>query len=188
MKGLRENSYEVHLCYYGFDCRGHRCRYVDDKVIKDYGKRKLAGLLQRADYRCVYDYCKQNGIQFIYAPCFQNANPWLICFFHKLNKVGIHSVTEIPTYPYDEEFATFPLSVKLELKIDQLFRNHLGHEMLAFVTNSDVEEIFGQRTIQPYVLKAPADETPINVQQTLDFINSRHFNPQEIRKTVEHLM
>ena len=40
---------------------------------------------------------------------------------------------------------------------------------------------------QPYVLKAPADETPINVQQILDFMDSHQFNPQEIRKTVEHL-
>ena len=35
VKGLRENGYEVHLCYYDFDANGHRCRYVDDVVIKD---------------------------------------------------------------------------------------------------------------------------------------------------------
>ena len=40
---------------------------------------------------------------------------------------------------------------------------------------------------QPYVMKAPPDETPINVQQILDFIDSHQFEPQEIRKTVEHL-
>ncbi len=341
VKGLRENGYEVHLCYYGFDSRGHRCRYVDDEVIKDYGKGRWAGLRQRTDYGCVYDYCKLNGIQFVYARCFQNANPWLIRFFRDLNKIGVCSVTEIPTYPYDEEFASFPFSVRMELKVDQLFRRRLGREMVAFVTFSDAEKIFGQRTIrisngvdfdnipihqfqsqddavhligvaevhlwhgydrlikgigeyykntdaprnvyfhivggvapddrykdneyhqgfqniidhygiqdriifhgtlfgeeldkvfnqcqfaigslarhrsgitviktlknreyatrglpfiyseqdsdfdhQPYVLKAPADETPINVQQILDFIDSHQFEPQEIRKTVEHL-
>jgi hypothetical protein len=36
-------------------------------------------------------------------------------------------------------------------------------------------------------MKAPPDETPINVQQILDFIDSHQFEPQEIRKTVEHL-
>lgn len=33
VKGLRENGYEVHLCSYGFDERGHRCRYVGEEVI-----------------------------------------------------------------------------------------------------------------------------------------------------------
>ena len=148
VKGLRENGYEVHLCYYGFDNRGHRCRYVDDEVIKDYGKGSLAGLRQRMDYGCIYDYCKLNGIQFVYARCFQNANPWLVRLFRKLNKIGVRSVTEIPTYPYDEEFATFSFSVKAELKIDQMFRRQLGREMVAFVTFSDAEQIFGQRTIR----------------------------------------
>ena len=108
VKGLRENGYEVHLSYYDFDSRGHRCRFVDDKIIKDYGKGMLAGLRQRIDFDCIFEYCKQNGIQFIYARCFQNANPWLIRFFKRIKDLGIKSVTEIPTYPYDSEFVGFP--------------------------------------------------------------------------------
>ena len=38
VKGLRENGYEVHLCYYDFSPNGHRCRFVDGEMIKDYGK------------------------------------------------------------------------------------------------------------------------------------------------------
>lgn len=38
VKGLRENGYEVHLCYYGYAENGHKCRYIDDEVIEDYGK------------------------------------------------------------------------------------------------------------------------------------------------------
>ena len=148
VKGLRENGYEVHLCYYGFAGNGHRCRFVDDKVIKDYGKGAIAGLLQRIDYGCIYDYCKQNGIQFVYARCFQNANPWLIRLFRRLRALGIRTVTEIPTYPYDQEFATFSRKQRYELKIDQLFRNRLAQEMSAIVTFSDAQEIFGQRTIR----------------------------------------
>jgi len=147
VKGLRENGYEVHLCYYGFAGNGHRCRFVDDKVIKDYGKGVIAGLRQRIDYGCIYDYCKQNGIQFVYARCFQNANPWLIRLFRRLRALGIRTVTEIPTYPYDQEFATFSRKQRYELKIDQLFRNRLAQEMSAIVTFSDAQEIFGQRTI-----------------------------------------
>lgn len=148
VKGLRENGYEVHLCYYGFAENGHRCRYIDDNMIKDYGTGALAGFRQRIDYDCIYDYCKLNGIQFVYARCFQNANPFLIRFFKKLNKLGIKSVTEIPTYPYDQEFALFSLKDRIGLKIDQLFRNRLAKKMSAIVTFSDAERIFGQRAIR----------------------------------------
>lgn len=147
VKGLRENGHDVRLCYYGFAENGHRCRYVDNQVIKDYGTSKWAGIRQRLDYKCIYDYCIQNNIQFVYARCFQNANPWLISFFKQLKKAGIHAVTEIPTYPYDAEFVGFPFQTRMNLKIDQLFRHKLYAQMDAIVTFSDAKEIFGQRTI-----------------------------------------
>ena len=104
VKGLRENGHDVRLCYYGIADNGHRCRYIDDVVIKDYGVGTLAAIRQRIDYGCISDYCLKEGIEFVYARSFQNANPWLIHFFRKLRKAGIHAVTEIPTYPYDNEF------------------------------------------------------------------------------------
>ena len=148
VKGLRENGHEVHACYYDFNADGHRCRYVDGLVIEDYGVGMLAGLRQRTDYDCIYDYCRNHGIEFVYARCFQNASPFLIRFFRKLRQSGIKAVTEIPTYPYDQEFATFSRQERLGLKIDQLFRNRLYREMSAIVTFSDAEQIFGQRTIR----------------------------------------
>jgi glycosyltransferase involved in cell wall biosynthesis len=148
VKGLRENGYEVHLCYYDFDKNGHRCRFVDDEVIQDYGTGVWAGLSQRINYNCIYDYCKSNGIQFVYARCFQNANPWLIKLFKKLRSIGIKCVTEIPTYPYDQEFDTFSRQERFGLKIDQIFRHKLYENMDAIVTFSDAERIFGQRTIR----------------------------------------
>jgi len=147
VKGLRENGHDVRLCYYGFAENGHRCRYIDDKIIKDYGTGKWAGIRQRTDYDCVYDYCVREGIQLVYARCFQNANPWLIQFFKRLKKAGIHAVTEIPTYPYDSEFVGFPFQTRMNLKIDQLFRHQLYAQMDAVVTFSDAKEIYGQRTI-----------------------------------------
>jgi len=149
VKGLRENGYEVHLCYYDFDNRGHRCRFVDGDVIKDYGKSFFAGIYQRVDYSCIYDYCKHNNIQFVYARCFQNANPFLIRFFKKLKSLGIKTVTEIPTYPYDQEFVGFPyFSGRFWLKFDKRYRKDLYRHMDAIVTFSDAEQIFGQRTIR----------------------------------------
>ncbi len=40
---------------------------------------------------------------------------------------------------------------------------------------------------QPYIIKAPADESPIDIQRVVDFITNNHFEPQAIRKTVKHL-
>ena len=147
VKGLRENGHDVRLCYYGFDERRHRCRYIDGVVIKDYGEGYLAALHQRMDFNCVYKYCIKEKITFVYARSFHNANPFLIHFFRKLRKRGIKAVTEIPTYPYDQEFASFSFKERYELKIDQLFRNRLAKEMSAIVTFTDAEMIFGQRTI-----------------------------------------
>ena len=147
VKGLRKNGHDVRLCYYGFAENGHSCRYIDEKVIKDYGKGKWAGLRQRVDYNCVYEYCIRENIEFVYARCFQNANPWLIHFFKKLRQAGIHAVTEIPTYPYDAEFVGFPFMTRINLKVDQTFRKALYRQMDAVVTFSDAKEIFGQRTI-----------------------------------------
>ncbi len=148
VKGLRENGHEVRLCYYDFSANGHSCRYVDDLVIKDYGRGVLAGIRQRTDYYCIYDYCIREKIEMVYARCFQNANPWLIRFFMELKKAGVHSVTEIPTYPYDQEFKHFEWKMRIGLKIDQLFRDSLYKQMDAVVTFSDCERIFGQRTIR----------------------------------------
>ena len=148
VKGLRENGHDVRLCYYDFDERGHRCRFVDGQVIKDYGRGTLAGLRQRLGYGCVYDYCVREQIEFVYARCFMNATPWLIHFFKKLRQVGVKSVTEIPTYPYDQEFVGFPFLTRIGLITDQIFRNKLSRQMNAIVTFSDADMIFGQRTIR----------------------------------------
>ena len=40
---------------------------------------------------------------------------------------------------------------------------------------------------QPYVLKAPADESPVNIQQVIDFVEAHQLKPADIRKSVEHL-
>ena len=147
VKGLRQNGHEVHLCYYDFDSRGHRCRYVDDKVIADYGRGAMAALRSRIDLGCIYSYCIENGIEMVYARSFMNASPVLVGLFGKLKKHGIKCVTEIPTYPYDHEFKGYPLKYKIPLYIDMMFRRALAAKMEAIVTFSNKESIFGKRTI-----------------------------------------
>ena len=147
VKGLRQNGHEVHLCYYDFDSRGHRCRYVDDKVIKDYGLGNMAAIRARIDLGCIDRYCIENGIEMVYARSFMNASPVLVGLFGKLKKHGIKCVTEIPTYPYDQEFKGYPLKYKIPLYIDMMFRRALSAKMEAIVTFSNKESIFGKRTI-----------------------------------------
>ena len=147
VKGLRQNGHEVHLCFYDFDSRGHRCRYVDVKVIADYGLGAMAALRSRIDLGCIYRYCIENGIEMVYARSFMNASPVLVGLFGKLKKHGIKCVTEIPTYPYDQEFKGYPLKYKIPLYIDMMFRRALAAKMEAIVTFSNKESIFGKRTI-----------------------------------------
>ncbi len=148
VKGLRENGHDVRLCYYGFAENGHRCRYIDGQVMKDYGRGNFAAIRQRIDYNCIYDYCVCEHIELVYARCFQNANPWLIGLFKKLRKKGVRAVTEIPTYPYDNEFSdNSDWNTKVGLWIDKKYRNSLSRQMDAIVTFSDAKIIFGQRAI-----------------------------------------
>ena len=148
VKGLQQNGHEVHLCYYDFDERGHKCRFVDDRVIADYGKGMLAALKSRCCLGSIYRFCADNGIEMVYARSFMNANPVLIGLFDKLNDRGIKCITEIPTYPYDTEFRGYPLKYRFPLYVDQLFRRSLMARMQAVVTFSDEPRIFGQRTIR----------------------------------------
>ena len=147
VKGLQQNGHDVHLCYYDFDPRGHRCRYVGNKVIADYGTGALAAIRSRTQLDCIYNYCAVNAIEMVYARSFMNASPILVRLFDKLNKRGIKCITEIPTYPYDSEFKGYPLKYKIPLYIDKLFRKALAKKMEAIVTFSNEETIFGKRTI-----------------------------------------
>lgn len=158
VKGLQQNGHEVHLCYYDRGTNGHWQRLVEvhspvtrhpsPVTIQDFGTGKMAGLRQRISYGAVYDYCVRQGIQMVYARCFQNANPCLNSFFGKLKKAGIKAVMEIPTYPYDQEFEGFSRTERLQLRIDQMFRRALARQLEAIVTFTNEEQIFGQRTIR----------------------------------------
>lgn len=40
---------------------------------------------------------------------------------------------------------------------------------------------------KPYIIKAPADETPIDIQSIIDFIEHNHWEPKELRCSIENL-
>lgn len=147
IKGLRQNGHEVHVCNYYLANSGDCCRFVDDDIIKNYGRGKIGAIRQRMGYGCIYDYCLSHQIEFVYVRHFMNANPFLVRLFRRLKKAGICCVMEVPTYPYDHEFHFLPFKHKVSLFFDKLFRRQLVAQMEAVVTFSDEKSIFGQRTI-----------------------------------------
>lgn len=68
-------------------------------------------------------------------------------------------------------------------KIKTLKNREYAARGLAFIyseTDSDFDKA-------PYILKAPADESPIQIQHIIDFCKQQTLSPEAIRKSVEHL-
>ena len=298
VKGLRQNGHEVHLCYYDFDSRGHRCRYVDDNVIADYGLGAMAALRSRIDLGCICRYCVDNGIEMVYARSFMNASPVLVGLFRRalaakmeaivtfsnkksifgkrticisngidLDSIPLHNpkkqqdihliaVAEIHYWHgFDRLVAGLGEYYKSNLNGRKVYFHVVGWEDDRGTTSNGyltveqmarkygiekyvikhgklfgdkLDEVFNQcvfaigslgrhrsgiteiKTLKnreyaargisfiysendsdfddkPYIIKAPADESPINVGEIINYIDSHDFNPAEIRTTVEHL-
>ncbi len=149
IKGLRENGHEVHVCTYYIREDGHRVRMVDDDiVIQDFGCGRWAAFKQRFSFNRLTDYVIKNGFDFVYARSFHNANWATVKMFKRFKAYGIPSVIEIPTYPYDQEYAGTTLwENKIKLMLDKLYRKKLAAQVNAIVTFTNDKEIFGQRTI-----------------------------------------
>lgn len=148
IKGLRELGHTVFVCYYDYDKNGNKVRYVDNKIIQNYGNTKLSAIRQRIQLNQIAEFAINNNIDFIYSRSFHNANPFTIHLFRKFKKHGIKSVIEIPTYPYDKEYVGFSMQERFNLKIDQIFRTNLAKATDAIVTFTDDDNIFGQHTIK----------------------------------------
>jgi hypothetical protein len=103
---------------------------------------------KRCEYKSIIKYVTDNKIDFVYSRSFHNANPFTINMFHQFKKHGIKTVIEIPTYPYDHEYAGMLLKDKIELFVDKMYRKKLAKETDAIVTFTNDNIIFGQRTIR----------------------------------------
>lgn len=145
--GLRQNGHNVFVCSYSILENGHRCRMINDKILQDFGRNKLAPFKKRICYKSVYKFCIENRVEAVYCRSFHNANPWTIHLFSKLKRAGIRCVMEIPTYPYDQEYVGFPMFTRMELLMDKIFRHKLAKTLYRIVTFSNDKKIFGQKTI-----------------------------------------
>ena len=148
LKGLEANGHSLFLVSYEVDETGERVCMINQQVVARYGKGKWGAFYKRYSYSKLFHAIQQLGIEFVYARSFHNASPFTISFFKKIKKVGIPAVLEIPTYPYDQEYDAFPMSSKMDLWVDRLFRKQLAAQLNGIVTFSNHDTIFGQRTIR----------------------------------------
>ena len=140
-KALRECGAGVGMCYYQITDDGNRRWMVNDEVIADLGSGKMAKAKKRFFFRPICEYAQREGIELVYIRSFHNANPFTINLIKELKRQVRHVVMEIPTYPYDQEYAS--TGMKLKLYIDRLFRKKLAKQLDAIVTFSAAKTIFG---------------------------------------------
>lgn len=148
VRAMQQLGHEVHLCYYGFNEDGERVRWIDDEAVANYGRGPLAIVRARFGLDCIDSWCIAHGVDMVYARSFHNASPQTVGLMRRLRRAGIPVAMEIPTYPYDAEYAGFPWREQLKLRVDRCFRRQLAANVSAIVTFSDCDSIFGQRTIR----------------------------------------
>lgn len=148
VKGLRDAGHLVDVCHYDVFSDGRKCRMINDDIIKDYGKGFWASVRSRIFYNSVYDYILSHHIQLVYIRSFNNANPFITQWIRRLIKQNVKVIMEVPTFPYDQEYKGFSFHERLGLRIDQLFRKGLASALFRIVTFSDVDTIFGAKTIK----------------------------------------
>jgi hypothetical protein len=146
VQGLKENGIDVTVCYYSVEEDGHRVWKIDDDIFLDLGKGILAKIRKRIEYEEIGEYIIKNRFSLVYIRSDHNSNPFTINFVKNIRRSGMKVVMEIPTFPYDQEYDT--LSMRLKLAVDKLFRRKLAKQLNALITFSNFETIFGQKTIQ----------------------------------------
>jgi len=146
VKALKKCGLDVELCSYDVAADGRRCWKVDNRVIADLGTGLPAKLKRRIDYSTIVQYVKENKIEFVYMRSDHNANPFTISMVKSMKRGGAKVVMEIPTYPYDQEYVS--RKMKMKLLVDRLFRHSLAKQLDGIVTFSNASRIFGKDTIR----------------------------------------
>lgn len=137
---------DVRICFYDIKPNGISQWLVDNIIIANLGTGMMAKLKKRTDFSSIVNYIKQEAIDIIYIRSFHNANPFTIKLVKDIRQLGKKIIFEIPTYPYDKEYAT--PKEKLQIITDRIFRKQFCKYVDRIVTFSNDEEIFGCPTIR----------------------------------------
>lgn len=144
---LRKCGIETQLCYLTIDKDGTQKRMLDDTVLENYGAGIKAKIAKRICYNKLTDYIIQNNIDLLYIRSAHNANPFINKMVRKVHNKGVKIVMEIPTYPYEGEFANSPFKNKLRLKLDILCRTTMMKYLDHIVSFTDLPTILGVHNI-----------------------------------------
>lgn len=147
-EALRRNGLDTELCYIDIAADGTQCRRIGEQVICNFGQGIRAKVIKRLWMEDITRYVRQNGVDFLYIRYDHNASPILNRWLRQIRQAGIRTVLEIPTYPYDAEFAHLPMSYRLQNLFERWFRRSMARNIDRIVTFSDDEQIFGRQTIR----------------------------------------
>lgn len=147
-EALTRCGVETALCYLDIAPDGTQRRMVNDAVLRDFGRGIRAKVLKRISFEDITDYIRREGISLLYVRHDLNANPLLTAWLRRIRRMGVRIALEIPTYPYDAEFAEAGSKERWQLRFDRMFRRGMVWQVERIVTFSDDERIFGQRTVR----------------------------------------
>lgn len=136
------------LCHLEIAPDGTQRRMAGERVIRDFGRGIRAKLLKRLSLGDVTRYIRDEGIGMVYIRHDLNASPVLILWLWRLRRMGVRTALEIPTYPYDGEFARASRKARMKLFFDRLFRRAMARYIDRIVTFSDETAIFGRPTVR----------------------------------------
>lgn len=149
--GLRANGVDVDLLSLK-DNNGEYLAVVNGYPIYSYGKGKLKMIRLLISFRYIIRYIKSHNINAVYVR-FPRTIPCLALFFRSLKKLGVKSLLEIPTYPYDmEKFSVCNLYYELYIwilyRLDEFTRHFYKYYVDKVVTVQDYDQIFDVPTIK----------------------------------------
>lgn len=143
-KGFLENDLDIELVFFK-----ENTRKIKDEVIYNF-KNNLFGKLQKKyKYNDLYEYIKENKIDYLYIRYTHFSSIPFLKFLKKLKKntnIIIH--LEIPTYPYDSEKEIRLNYNSFFILEERLTRKYLKKYVDRVITFGKEEKIFGIKTIQ----------------------------------------
>lgn len=146
-EGMRACGAEVDLCFLDRNENGEKCRVCNGKTIRKFGSGLRAKLLKRISYSDITEYAASTHTDILYIRYDINADPFTVFFIRSVKKLGIKTVVEIPTWPYDREFRGQGLMMNLQLLVDRMFRRMFFSHCDLIVLTSRSQPIFSRPTL-----------------------------------------
>src|SRR5665647_345220 len=147
-------------------------RFINEEKIDKYASFPVINQIQwRCQYRSLFNYINDKGIQVVFIRYIHFANPFFISFLKKLKRINVTILLEIPTYPYDQEYKNLPISSKIVLLIEKFSRRQFKNYVSRVITLTPHVNIFGIPTIE---ISNGIDTNSINIIQKNKLDNDIH--------------